>query len=703
MNMLSKDIIIKTSMRVKENQPIKEVQAFFEQSSLDGLPVFSIHDRLLGMITRDSVYAAIQNNEIEVSPLHLDQDYMYVSEKEDIHFLLKLNRAFYLVQNKYDSIVGIISQKRLNHMHIQMLERRLKELESVFEHAHNGIVAIDKNGMITSFNPATERISGVKRNGALGRFLNDVFIPSGMLEVLRTGEPQYATKYQVGNRKYITNRTPIIENGEVTGVVGVFQDISEMEKISGELETVRELNQQLEAIISASYDGIVITDPTGRIIRYNQAFIALVQEESNHDLNGKRIFEIFPSFIIKEIKKIVKEKQSVTLVEQLESNINLIITVNPALSNNGEVDFIVINVRNITELIQLQEEVESNKQLTERYKEELSQYRMEIKSRCHFIADSPKMRKIVDVAKKVASFESTVMIFGESGTGKEEVARIIQLNSNRSDGPFITINCGSIPETLLESELFGYEVGAFTGAGKKGKPGMFELANKGIIFLDEIGEFPLPLQVKLLRVIQEKEVTRLGGTRPIKVDVRILAATHRNLEEQVKKGEFREDLFFRLNVIPITLPPLKERTEDLIPLIELFLNEYNQIYGMSKKITPDSFEMLLRYNWPGNVRELRNVIERFFVLSEGDSINIKDILYSSIFFQGELTEQDSEVEEEVLPLKEAVMNFEEKLIKRALNKHGSTYKAAEILKVDQSTIVRKLQKMKALSIAGKIE
>jgi PAS domain S-box-containing protein len=695
LNMLTRDIVVKTSMRVKVSQQLKEIVTFFEQSNLDGLPVFSIHDQLIGILARDTVMSAIQNNENEISKLNLSQDYMFVSENDGIHVLLKNQKTFYLVQNKYESIVGIISQRQLTTTYIGMLERRLKELEAVFEHAHNGIVAIDKNGIITSFNPATERISGIKRERALGRFLNDVFVPSGMLEVLRTGEPQYATKYQVGNRKYITNRTPIIENDEVIGVVGVFQDISEIEKISGELQTVRELNQQLEAIITASYDGIVITDPTGKIIRYNQAFETLVQDESNKDLNEMRIFEVFPSFKLKNLKEITKEKQSVTLLENLESSTTLIITINPVLGKGKDIDFVVINVRNITELIQLQEEVENNKRLTERYKEELSQYRMEIKSRCHFIADSPKMKKVLTIAKKVSSFESTVMILGESGTGKEEIARIIQLNSARSQGPFITINCGSIPEALLESELFGYEPGAFTGADKNGKPGMFELADKGILFLDEIGDLPLPLQVKLLRVIQEKEVTRLGGTRPIKVDVRILAATHRHLEEKVKKGEFREDLFFRLNVIPITLPPLRERTEDLIPLIEMFLSEFNQTYGMSKKITPDSYEILLRYKWPGNIRELRNVIERFFVLSEGDYINLKDIAYPSFFFQSEPAEQDADSGEEILPLKEAVMNFEKKLIKRALEKYGNTYKAAEILHVDQSTIVRKLQKMKA--------
>ncbi|RID84024.1 PAS domain S-box protein [Peribacillus asahii] len=691
MNMLIKDMIMKTSIRVKENQYLKEVLTYFEQTDVNSLPVFNICNQLIGILTKDTVMIGIQNHENVVSNLHLDQDYMIVSENDHIQDIIKKQKKFYLVENKYKSIIGIISHNDLNYVHISTLERRLKELEAVFEHAHNGIVAIDKNGIITSFNPATEKISGVKREGALGRFLNDVFIPSGMLEVLRTGEPQYGTKYQVGNRKYISNRTPIIENDEVTGVVAVFQDISEIEKISGELQSVRELNQQLEAIIAASYDGIVITDSTGKIIRYNQAFLTFIQGDTNDNLNGKVIFEVFPSFKIENIKQMLEGKQSIALLKKTEDNVTLIITANPVFNKNEHIDFVVINIQNITKFIRLQEEVENNRRLTERYKEELEQYRVELKSRANFIADSPIMKKVVHIAKKVSAFDSTVMIFGESGTGKEELARIIQLNSVRSEGPFITINCGAIPETLLESELFGYEAGAFTGAGKSGKPGMFELAHNGIIFLDEIGECPLSIQIKLLRVIQEKVVTRLGGTKSIKIDVRILAATHRNLEEQVKKGEFREDLFFRLNVIPITLPPLRERTEDLLPLIEMCLNELNQTYGMSKQIASDAFEILFRYKWPGNIRELRNAIERSFVLSEGEYINVKDFS----FLQSEMIEQDTEIDdEEILPLKEAVMNFENKLINRALKKYGSTYKAANILNVDQSTIVRKLQKMK---------
>jgi PAS domain S-box-containing protein len=690
--LISKNIAVKTSIQIKENQRISEVVPLYEHSSLEGLPVYNIYDQIIGILSIETIMNAIKNGINEISQLSLNQDYLLVSEIDDIYALIQNKKAYYLVQNKYKSIVGIISQMQLKDAYIIMLQSRLKELEAVFENAPVGIVSIDKDGLFTSYNPAAQKITGVKKDEAIGRFVTDVVDFNGILEVLRTGVAHVATKYVVGDRKSIATRTPIMEGTDIKGVVSIFQDISELEHISKELDFVRKLNQQLEAIISASYDGIIITDPNGEIIRYNQAVETLFESETDK-LSHTNIYKIFPSYKLGIIKKVLKERKPMTISHVMESGINLIITVNPVIDEET-VDYIVLNVRNITNLIQLKKEVEENKLLTERYKEELSQYRTELKSRINFIGDSLKMKHVMNLVKKVSSFESTTLILGESGTGKEEIARLIHLNSSRSEGPLITINCGAIPDTLLESELFGYASGAFTGAGQKGKPGMFELADNGTLFLDEVGDLPLPLQVKLLRVIQEKEVTRIGGTTPTKVNVRILAATNLQLEEKVKKGEFREDLFFRINVIPIMVPPLREREEDLIPLIEMFLSEFNKLYGMSKRITPDSYGMLLKYKWPGNVRELKNVIERCFVLSEGDAINLKEINYPLFFHQeGRMTENVTD-NEEIQPLKKAVMDFERKLIQKAIELHGNTYKAAEVLHVDQSTIVRKLQKLK---------
>jgi transcriptional regulator with PAS, ATPase and Fis domain len=299
------------------------------------------------------------------------------------------------------------------------------------------------------------------------------------------------------------------------------------------------------------------------------------------------------------------------------------------------------------------------------------------------------MKEVLEIVNRVADADATVLITGETGVGKEIVAREIHKNSLRKDGPFIKVNCASIPESLFESELFGYEKGAFTGATNNGKLGMFELANKGTILLDEIGEIPLNIQSKLLRVLQEKKVTRLGGTSVQKVDVRILAATNLDLKKQVEKGLFREDLYYRLNVIPINIPPLRERREDLFILAAHFLAFYNSKYNKDKTLAHNATELLRYYPWPGNVRELKNLIERLVLICPQEIITDKCI--SKIIGEKEV-EPIYDNSYEKMHLNDAVATVEKELIYKALKDHGTTRGAAKVLGVSQPTIVRKANK-----------
>ncbi len=306
------------------------------------------------------------------------------------------------------------------------------------------------------------------------------------------------------------------------------------------------------------------------------------------------------------------------------------------------------------------------------------------------IAYSVEMGKVLQVATKVAHVTTTILILGESGVGKEVIARFIHNASLRKSGPFVTINCGAIPPNLLESELFGYEAGAFTGAKREGKPGMIEVASSGTLFLDEISDLPLDLQVKLLQVIQERRLTRVGGIHPIEVDIRIIAATNRDLAKMVERREFRADLFYRLNVVPIVIPPLRSRRDDIIPLIYHFLAKHNNTHRYSKTISRGTREVLTQYSWPGNVRELENLIERLVVTVEGDEIGVEDLPQC-------VRERDANCNskvtvEGVIPLREAVEEVERQLIKQAKEEHETTYEIAEALGVNQSTVVRKLKK-----------
>lgn len=306
------------------------------------------------------------------------------------------------------------------------------------------------------------------------------------------------------------------------------------------------------------------------------------------------------------------------------------------------------------------------------------------------VAYSVEMGRVLQLAARVAPVNSTILILGESGVGKEVVARFIHRQSRRRGGPFVNINCGAIPASLLESELFGYEAGAFTGARREGKPGMIEVASGGTLFLDEISELPSDLQVKLLQVIQERRLTRVGGVKPVDVDIRIIAATNRDLPAMVRKGEFRADLFYRLNVVPITVPPLRERPDDVIPLIYHFLDRLNKTHAYHKTISEEAREILTAYSWPGNVREVENLIERLVVTVEGDEITADDL--PQHVREGRIADRARVKVGGVMPLRKAVEEVERQIIELALAEHRSTYKIAALLGVNQSTVVRKIKK-----------
>ncbi|WP_156203188.1 sigma-54 interaction domain-containing protein [Candidatus Syntrophocurvum alkaliphilum] len=310
------------------------------------------------------------------------------------------------------------------------------------------------------------------------------------------------------------------------------------------------------------------------------------------------------------------------------------------------------------------------------------------------------MERLIHQAIRVGQVDTTVLITGESGVGKELIAEIIHNNSNRRAGTYVKLNCAAIPENLLESELFGYEAGAFTGAKKEGKIGLFQVADGGTLLLDEIGEIPLHIQVKLLRAIQEREIIRVGGTKSIKIDVRLITITNKNLEQMVKAGEFREDLFYRLNVIPINVPPLRKRKDEIPLLANYFCDKFNRKYKLNMTIKDDALKLLMEYKWPGNIRQLENFIERLIVTSATNSINsnnLPDFIHHKEEIK-EINKNEPVIINKIIPLKSAVETVEKKLLIKALELTDSYNKVAELLNVNPSTISRKAQKYGILKI-----
>jgi PAS domain S-box-containing protein len=465
-----------------------------------------------------------------------------------------------------------------------------------------------------------------------------------------------------------------------------------------ELEKVTRLNKEFEVIFESSFDGIILTDSEGRIFKANGS-IERITGVKLYKFIGKTARELEDEGIILSQSKKVIGKNPLLIQQQICTGVEVLMTITRCFDDNGGFMFHVVNLRDLTELNRMKKEIDEKKDLSEQYYQELVQLRTQVLDTDTIVIKSGIMRQVCERILKVAKTDITVLLTGPSGVGKEVVAKMIHRASLRKKGPFIQINCGAIPETLLESELFGYDKGAFTGAHKQGKIGLMEMANNGTFLLDEIGDIPLNLQVKLLRVIQEHTIYRIGSTTPIQLNVRIIAATNKDLAQMVESGKFRDDLYYRLNVIPIQIPPLHERREDVLPLAFHFLEKYNKKHGSYKSFSLEVCKILEEYHWPGNVRELENLVERMVVISDNKLLT-PDCLSRHInmcYTKANETlvsyGEESSDHYQLMPLKQARDNTEKKLIENALLLYGSTRKAAEVLEVDHSTVVRKIKQL----------
>lgn len=448
--------------------------------------------------------------------------------------------------------------------------------------------------------------------------------------------------------------------------------------------------KQMETIVESSYDGIYLTDGNANTLMVNRAY-ERITGLLRTDLLGRNMQTLQDQGMISQSATlmVLNSRQTHTIEQFFSSGKRALVTSTPIFDDHGNIELVVTNVRDITELVRLQEALKHKDALARKYQEEIEAIRAQLLGDSEIIAGSDKSLEMLRLAKRIALFNTTALILGETGVGKEEVAKYIHRNSSRSEMSFIKVNCGAIPESLIESELFGYEGGAFTGANKEGKPGLFEVASGGTLFLDEVGELPLDMQVRLLRVLQEQELVRVGGVKPVRVDVRILAATNRSLEAMVKQKLFREDLFYRLNVVPIHIPPLRSRKEDILPMIDFFLEGLNRKYSWNRALSGDAMKLIYDYDWPGNVRELKNVLERAAVMSESDRITDSDLLLILGTPNKRRVREDGPVNR---TLKAATEELEKELIERAVAQCGNVREAARVLGVDSSTLVRKRQR-----------
>lgn len=555
-----------------------------------------------------------------------------------------------------------------------------------------GLFIVEKNGGFVNCNETGLKMIRSTYDAVMKTDPKDIFSEELINKVFTTGETILNQIYITDDFGILADYSPIRnEFNEVENVMIIVQDLPKIEEMAMEIEYVKNLNADLNAILSSMYDEILIVDSQGEILRHSDNVYNDNWEINHRNLIGENILQLEEAGILSKsvAEKVLEQKRQVSIVQERKNGRSVMSIGNPVFEN-GEIHRIVIASRDITETTKLKSELQETKRLTKEYEKELESLRnREIVSN-KIIYTSPKMDRIMRKIEKLAEFNSTVMIQGESGVGKELIAHAVHELGMRAHQPFLALNCGAIPEELLESELFGYVGGAFTGASPEGKEGYFQRAHNGVLFLDEVSELPHRLQVKLLRALQEKEVTPVGSTETISVDVQIITAANQDLKKLVDQGKFREDLYYRLHVIPIVVPPLRERPEDIPLLAHHSLNKLNKQYDKNFHFSPEALSLLGAYHWPGNVRELQHLIERIVVFADDDLITAE---YISSFLNFGVQKQDQPIITDVIPLKEAQQAVEEQLISLAMERYKTTIKAAEALGVNQSTVSRKYNKI----------
>ncbi|HAT4828129.1 sigma 54-interacting transcriptional regulator, partial [Clostridioides difficile] len=461
--------------------------------------------------------------------------------------------------------------------------------------------------------------------------------------------------------------------------------------------------------LEASHDEICVSDDKGIIIYCNKAF------EENYGLKKEDILGKNVSFLEDSgystkspIPIVLKTKTKFSLEQDTQTGKKLIITATPIFDENGNLEFTVENCRDITELNNIKNKLEDTKKQVKKYKSEVETlYRTALRIEDTVIMDGIVMRPIINTVNHVSKTDVSVLLLGESGTGKSSLARYIHHNSNRSNGPFITINCATISPQLLESELFGYTSGAFTGASTKGKVGLVELANGGTLFLDEIGDIPQNLQAKFLQLIQDRTFTPVGSLKNKKVDIRIISATNVDLVSKVKEKKFREDLYYRLNVIEIKLPPLRERRDNLVEIIKYYFNRYSSDFNLNKTISKEAMDAIANYRFPGNIRELQNIIQKILLTCTDNHITIDDlpnILTKNIHITNNGNKTHiSQINKVIISDSKStnyknknfdtlIKEYEKNIILDAYEKFGSSYKVAKHLEISQSKANRLIRK-----------
>lgn len=584
-----------------------------------------------------------------------------------------------------------------------LLPQNSVELMLVLDALHEGLLIVDASGTVLAINKAARRFYKGGEIPFPGYPLSD-FDAADWVEVKRvlaSGQAQLGRPLTLPCFSVVVNRMPILRDGVVLGVVNSMQDTTAFENIIAQLGAYQELEGELVQILEQCNQGLLVVDSAGKVIRVNTTFETLVGT-GRDSLLGHHLGDMAKDAtgVRRALLETLRTRQQHILRHVRDDGFPFLVISSPSFDERGAVKLAVACVLDLRKIDAIRLDLEVQPDTFTACAGSLREENVveQIAVEAGIIAKSRAMSHVVHRATKVSQTESSVLLEGESGVGKSMLAALIHRLSPRRDRRLVAINCGAIPESLVESELFGYERGAFTGANPKGKVGLIEAGNLGTVFFDEIGELTLPMQVKLLEAIDKKAFVRVGGTRSVAVDFRVIAATNRNLEDEVAKGNFRKDLYYRLNVIPIHIPPLRERKEDIPALALDILARHNARHATKKRFSPEVMEILMQHSFPGNARELVNVIEWMVVMGEGQTLTPNDLPVA--FKRGRAdtavvagaggTRHAPPCAGVPHSLKEALNEAELRCILQALSYHATLHEAAQALGIHPTTLWRKM-------------
>jgi PAS domain S-box-containing protein len=580
--------------------------------------------------------------------------------------------------------------KVLTADHVQMDWRILSY--ALVNASPNGVFLLDQKGRVLYANHLAQSDLGVSPGSQLRQALPDLW--SKISSALEKTHGKTRFTFYADGFTYLAKLNALYWKRRFLGMLCIIEDTTELEEALEGVNYYHQIFQEMEGIINSSSDGIWVCDQEARVLRINSASERLNNIQAE-DVIGRSMQEIIDMGLIdfSVTMKVISSLASASILQTTKEGRRLLVSGSPVFDQNGNLFRVVVNERDVSELYSLQHDLEMHKRMHQTLQSQLEEFQALSLLDQHVIVQSEIMAKVFLQAQKIAPTDSTALITGETGAGKGLLAQFIHDNSRRAGGPFIKINCGSIPETLLESEFFGYERGAFTGAGEKGKCGKFELAHTGTLFLDEIGDLPSSAQVKLLHFLEDSCITRVGGTESKKLDVRVIAASNKQLSDLVTEQKFRTDLFYRLNVIPLHIPPLRQRRECLLPLIQHYIQHFasKMLMEAPPVISPQALNVLLDYHYPGNVRELINLCERLVITCQGKNIEYED-LPSRLRESVHIRPGDGSSWEGKTSLREEVEGLEKELLAKAKAMYATQEEMARALGVQQSTVARKLRK-----------